>query len=171
MAQLFVQNGQSVFDVALACYGEPNAIYDLATENPTLNIGATTDLGGQTITYTPRVKSSNNKEAVKKADPPNKVVTIRDDQNVFDLALQYYGKPELVYRMLAENPDIDSILTDYLAGKKLGYTESIEFVPNYYRTNKLTVATRYPTKFVGRITEESEGRITEDSNKRILENG
>ena len=169
MAQLYVQNGQSVYDVALACYGDPVAIYDLAAENPTLNIGATSDLGGITITYTPRVKSSANKEVIKKADPPNKVVTIRDDQNVFDLALQYYGKPELVYRMLAENPGIESILMDGLGGKQLSYTESIEFIPTYYRTNKLIVATRYPTVFEGRITEEGEFRLTEMGEKRIIE--
>lgn len=169
MAQLFVKNGQSVYDVALACYGDPVAIYDLAAENPTLNIGATSDLSGITITYTPRVKSSANKEVIKNVDPPNKVVTIKDDQNVFDLALQYYGKPELVYRMLAENPDIESILTDGIAGKQLGYTESVEFIPTYYRTNKFTVATRYPTIFEGRITEAGEFRITEIGEKRIIQ--
>lgn len=165
--ELYVQNGQSVYDIALACYGDSSAIYDLANENPTLNIGATSDIGGKTITYTPRVKSSENKEVVKKVNPLPKVVTIRDDQNVFDLALQYYGKPELVYKMLAENTDIESILIDSIGGKQLFYTESIEFIPNFFRTNKLIVATRYPTnKYL--LNEDGGFLLQEDGNKIIL---
>lgn len=167
--ELFVQNGQSVFDVALACYGDPAAIYDLASENPTLNIGATSNLSGITITYTPRVKSSANKEVIKKVNPLPKVVTIRDDQNVFDLALQYYGKPELVYKMLAQNPEITSILINGLGGKQLVYNESIEFIPNFYRTNKLTVATRYPTKNQYLLTEDGGFLLQENGEKIILE--
>ena len=166
--EITVKQGQTVYDVALIAYGDPSAIYDLSRENPTINVSATADLTGLTLTYTQRT-TTRKVEAVKNITVPPKVVTISDSQNLFDLALQYYGKPESVYKLLAENSTIEGVLIDQLAGKTLTYTESKEFIPVYFVKNQLTVATKYPSIFETRITEESELRITENLEKRRLE--
>lgn len=141
MRTIIVQSGQSIFDIATIVFGDASLAYNLLKENPQVE-SVLSDLTGMTLKYVP--VPINKKEAVLTITTSQRIITMKSDQTLFDLALQYHGKAEDVYKLLLENPFIDSILDDGYISKELKYVQNNTMIPNFYFKNNITVATRYP---------------------------
>jgi hypothetical protein len=130
----------TIFDVALLAYQDASRVLDILLNNPQID-NVNSDLTGVSITYIPEVITT--KESIKTASILPKNVTISFDQSVFDIALQYYGGVENVFKFIVEN-GIDNINSD-ITGLKLKYTQNNTYIPLYFRINNKNIATKYPT--------------------------
>jgi hypothetical protein len=158
-----VLNGQTIFDLALYCYNDATLVYNLINENSFIT-DILMDLTGLTLFYTPI--ESVKYEAKQNTKVLNKVVTIKQNQSLFDLSLQYYGDVESVYTLIQSNNYLDSILSDNFNGNVLNYTSEINYVNNYYSKNLIDIATK------PQITiEESNYLLQEDGTYLLQEDG
>lgn len=158
-----VLNGQTIFDLALYCYNDATLAYNLINENSFIT-DILMDLTGLTLFYTPI--ESVKYEAKQNTKVLNKVVTIKQNQSLFDLSLQYYGNVENVYSLIQSNTYLDSILSDNFNGNVLNYTSEINYVNNYYSKNLINIGTK------PQITiEESNYLLQEDGTYLLQENG
>lgn len=158
-----VLNGQTIFDLALYCYNDATLVYNLINENSFIT-DILMDLTGLTLFYTPI--ESVKYEAKQNTKVLNKVVTIKQNQSLFDLSLQYYGDVENVYSLIQSNNYLDSILSDNFNGNVLNYTSEINYVNNYYSKNLIDIATK------PQITiEESNYLLQEDGSYLLQEDG
>jgi hypothetical protein len=158
-----VLNGQTIFDLALYCYNDASLVYNLINENSFIT-DILMDLTGLTLFYTPI--ESVKYEAKQNTKVLNKVVTIKKQQSLFDLSLQYYGDVESVYTLIQSNSYLDSILSDNFNGNVLNYTSEINYVNNYYSKNLIDIATK------PQITiEESTYLLQEDGSYLLQEDG
>lgn len=158
-----VLNGQTIFDLALYCYNDATLVYNLINENSFIT-DILMDLTGLTLFYTPI--ESVKYEAKQNIKVLNKVVTIKQNQSLFDLSLQYYGDVENVYNLIQSNTYLDSILSDNFNGNVLNYTSEINYVNNYYSKNLINIGTK------PQITiEESNYLLQEDGSYLLQEDG
>ena len=158
-----VLNGQTIFDLALYCYNDATLVYNLINENSFIT-DILMDLTGLTLFYTPI--ESIKYEAKQNTKVLNKVVTIKQNQSLFDLSLQYYGDVENVYSLIQSNTYLDSILSDNFNGNVLNYTSEINYVNNYYSKNLINIGTK------PQITiEESNYLLQEDGSYLLQEDG
>ena len=158
-----VLNGQTIFDLALYCYNDATLVYNLINENSFIT-DILMDLTGLTLFYTPI--ESVKYEAKQNTKVLNKVVTIKQNQSLFDLSLQYYGDVENVYSLIQSNTYLDSILSDNFNGNVLNYTSEINYVNNYYSKNLINIGTK------PQITiEESNYLLQEDVSYLLQEDG
>ena len=137
-----VDSTQTIFDIALIAYGDASKVYDLIAENPDLIENVMTDLTGLTLTYTPTNPIVKEATIVKKSIA--KVVTIKSEQNIFDLSLQYYGSAEDCISLIKANTFIENLNSSGFEGNQLNYTLNNNLAPRYYRENKIEVATGFP---------------------------
>jgi len=162
----YVNNGQTLFDLALNAYQDASGILKLIQENEGVLTDMLQDASGLTIQYTPELKTL--KEAVSVKNPKDKVVTIADRQNIFDLSLQYYGKAEKALELVQANSFAD--LLEDAKGKTLIYTKSNDVVQNYYFKNSINIATG--GIFVGSefsyLLQENGFYILQENNDKIL---
>jgi hypothetical protein len=89
-----VLNGQSIFDIALYCYNDATLVYNLISENSIIT-DINMNLTGLNLVYTPI--EIIKYEAKENPNKVNQLVTIRKEQSLFDLSLQYYGSVDNVY--------------------------------------------------------------------------
>lgn len=74
-----------------------------------------------------------------------KTVTISEGQTLFDLALRYYGDATKAFEIVKLNSDkIPSLLYTNLKGLSITVDEQNNDIVNYYKTNNINPATRYP---------------------------
>lgn len=73
-----------------------------------------------------------------------KNVTIKHEQSLFDVALQYYGDVSKVYDLITLNPWIPSIMYNNLKGKTIQYEEQTNTVANFYNSNRKEISTKFP---------------------------
>lgn len=158
-----VKNGQSIFDVALLS-GNIENVFTIIQDSG-LDVGISSDFTGKTLTYTE--SDQPIKEATKVETITQKVVTIRKEQSIFDLSLQYYGSVENVYSLIQNNSFIDSIIDDEFSKNRLNYTELNTAIPLFFRTNNYVLATNKPRiEFL--LTELGEFINTENDEAIIL---
>lgn len=137
-SEIKVINGQTIFDLALFCYNDASLVYTLIDENPTItDIGM--DLTGLTLVYTP--KKVIKYEAKQNIQKVNKVVTIRSNQSIFDLSLQYNGNVSDVYNLIQNNSFFDSIISTDFSGNILTLSGEKNFVNDYYVKNGVNIGT------------------------------
>lgn len=165
MIETYVNNGQTLFDLALNAYQDASGILKLIQENEGVLTDMLQDASGLTIQYTPELRTL--KEAVSVKNSVDKVVTIAEQQNIFDLSLQYYGKAEKAIELVRAN-GFEDLLAEP-KGQRLVYTKSNDVVQNYFFKNNINIATGMPTIYDIRITEIGEDRVTEINEDRILE--
>lgn len=138
-SEVKVQNGQTIFDLALFCYNDASLVYDLIAENPNItDIGM--DLTGLTLVYTP--KKVVKFEAKQNAKTLNKVVTITSEQTLFDLSLQYYGDVSKVYELIQNNTFLDSIISEEFNSNILTLTSEKNYISNYFEKNGINIGTK-----------------------------
>lgn len=134
-----VLNGQTIFDIALYCYNNATLAYNLINENPFIT-DILMDLTCYNLVYTPIEVVKY--EAQLNTNTINKSVTIKKEQSLFDLSLQYYGTIENVYDIIQNNNYLDSILTDNYNGNILNYSSEINYVNNFYNKNLINIGTK-----------------------------
>ena len=159
-----VLNGQTIFDIALYCYNDATLVYNLINENSIIT-DILMNLTGYTLVYTP-VEIVKN-EAEQNTKKLNKIVTIKQNQSIFDLSLQYYGSIENVYDLIQSNSYFDSILTDNFNANVLNYTSETNYVNSYFSKNLIDIA----TKPNGITIEGSNYLLQEDGSYLLQENG
>jgi len=159
-----VLNGQSIFDIALYCYNNATLVYNLINENSIIT-DINMNLTGLNLVYTPI--EIIKYEAKENPNKVNKVVTIKKEQSLFDLSLQYYGDVENVYDLIQSNSYLDSILTDNFNANVLNYTSKVNYVNSYFSKNLIDIA----TKPQGIIIEGSNYLLQEDGSYLLQENG
>jgi hypothetical protein len=159
-----VLNGQSIFDIALYCYNNATLVYNLINENSIIT-DINMNLTGLNLVYTPI--EIIKYEAKENPNKVNKVVTIKKEQSLFDLSLQYYGDVENVYDLIQSNSYLDSILTDNFNANVLNYTSEVNYVNSYFSKNLIDIA----TKPQGIIIEGSNYLLQEDGSYLLQENG
>jgi hypothetical protein len=126
---------QSLFDIALVAFQDPSRVYELVAAGFVENINS--EVAGVNFEFTQT--KITQKEVVKTIQQKRKVVTISQDQTVFDIALQYYGGPEFVFDFITEN-GLENIGAEPV-GKTLQYTELKTIIPTYFRKKGKTIAT------------------------------
>jgi len=139
--EIKVKNGQSIYDIALFCYNDASLVYDLITENPIID-DILMDLTALTLVYTPKkVVKYEAKENTQKA---NKLVTIKQEQSIFDLSLQQYGSIDFVYNLIENNSFIESILSNDINSNILANVDEKNYVTEFYNKNGTIVGTNIP---------------------------
>lgn len=159
-----VKNGQNIFDMALFCYNDASLVYTLIDENPTItDIGM--DLTGLTLVYTPKkVVQYESKQNVKTL---NKVVTIKSEQSLFDLSLQYYGDVSFIYELIQNNSFLDSILSNDFNSNVLTLGTEKNYVNNYYAKNGVEIGTK-PIDTNAYLLLENGGFLLQEDGFKIL---
>lgn len=84
-----------------------------------------------------------------------KVVVIKQGQTIFDLALQHYGDVSKVYELIKLNANIDNITSNNLEGLSIVYEDPKNEITEYFKTNSITIATRYPEFTTGESFDDS----------------
>ncbi len=159
-----VINGQTIFDLALYCYNDAGLVYDLISENPQIT-DINMDLTGLTLVYTP--KEVVKYEAKQNAKTVNKLVTIKSEQTLFDLSLQYYGDVSFVYQLIQENTYLDSILSESYNSNILTLNAEKNYVNNYYSKFSIEVGTK-PIDFNAYLLTEDGGYLLQEDGFKIL---
>jgi hypothetical protein len=113
-------------------------VYDLISENPTIT-DISMDLTGLTLVYTP--KQVVQYEAKQNAKKLNKLVTIKSEQSLFDLSLQYYGDVSFIYDLIQKNSFIENILVNDVNGNIIELENIKDYVTEFYNKKDLTVGT------------------------------
>ena len=139
---ILVDSSQTIYDIALIAYGDASKALDLIAENPDLIENLESDLTGLTLTYT--LSNPIVKEARILKKVINKVVTIKSEQNIFDLSLQFYGSAEDCINLIQANSFIENLSSSGFEGNELTYVLNNNLAPRYYRNNKIEVATGFP---------------------------
>ncbi len=84
------------------------------------------------------------RETVKVVQDKQRVVIIRSDQTLFDIALQLYGSPEYVFNLIDLNGSIASLTDEAIVNLNVNYVKQFTAIPVYFDNNNTTIATRYP---------------------------
>jgi hypothetical protein len=134
-----VKQNQTIFDMALLAYNDASMAYDLIQGNDNIE-NILTDIAGLNVVYTP-VKIIKF-EAVSNSRKVNNLVTIKAEQTIFDLSLQYYGDVEKVYDLVQDNNFIDSVLSSEIVGKTLTLRDVKNYVTDWYVKNRVNVGTK-----------------------------
>lgn len=142
--EIKVNNGQSIFDMALICYNDASLVYDLLNENPNIT-DINMDLTGLTLFYTP--KEVVKYEAKENSSKLNKVVTIVNGQSLFDLSLQYFGDVSNIYKLIQDNSFLENILSGSFNSNNLKLGTEKNYVINYYNKINKTIGTETPKQF------------------------
>lgn len=139
--EIKVKSSQTIFDICLIAYKDATKVYQLISENTNItDIGM--DLTGLTLVYTPTNYISN--EVIQNTKKLNKLVTIKSEQSIFDLSLQYYGSLDNIYDLIQNNSFIDSIINTEINGNILILNNDKNFVNEYYRKNSINIGTKKP---------------------------
>lgn len=163
-----VINGQTIFDLALFCYNDAGLVYDLISENPQIT-DINMDLTGLTLVYTP--KQVVKYEAKQNAKKLNKLVTIKSEQSLFDLSLQYYGDVSFVYQLIQENTYLDSILSESYSSNILTLNAEKNYVNNYYAKYSIEVGTKpkvIVVEGVSYLLQENGSYLLQENGSKII---
>jgi hypothetical protein len=74
----------------------------------------------------------------------------KQDQSIFDIAIQCYGDASKVYQIVQDN-NLDNIHTD-ITGKTLTYTDPLSSLTNNFRVNKTLITTGTPKIALSTVT-------------------
>jgi len=167
--EIKIQSGQTIFDVALFCYNDASLVYTLIEENTNItDIGM--DLTGLTLVYTP--KEAVKYEAKENSLKVNKVVTILNEQSLFDLSLQYCGDVSKVYELIQNNTFLDSIISEDFNSNILTLTPEKNYISNYFEKNGINIGTKPKVivveGFSYLLRENGFYLLSEDSSRIIL---
>ncbi len=87
------------------------------------------------------VFDTEKEEEIEVIQPAFKYVTIRENQSLFDIALQVYGGVEGVFQILTDNTQIKDINADYITGMNMKYIPQTFAITEYFRTQGISITT------------------------------
>ncbi len=154
-----IQDGETIFDVAIATYGSLEQVYKLIQENPVIeNINSPLDLvshPGLSLLYDESFVSPETQEERKVPEvvQPQEQYETSEGQSIFDLALNMYGDLESVYSIIKENTSVISYINANIpAGSKLVYKKGNSdnyTLKDYLDQNNIIINTSYPVLNTG----------------------
>lgn len=125
------KNNQTIYDVSIAIYGTIEPVFNLLEWN---NIALNADLSGLQLYYEPII--FNGFKPVETIEENNKrLVTIKENQSIFDISLQLFGDIESVFKL--GNLDAD------LNKKTIEYEINKTSVPTFFYDKKISLSTLY----------------------------
>lgn len=145
MKKVVVQQGQSLYDIAMQEYSGPQGVFWLQQDNPAEIPDLDFDPPTGTVLY---IRENTTVEqvieyAVEVVKPVYRKVIAEEGQNLFDLVTQEYGSIEYVFDFLSLNPGID-INTKITAGQQfrilIQQSES-NLISKYFSDRKIKVGT------------------------------
>lgn len=125
------KNGQTIYDVSIAIYGTIEPVFKLLEWN---NINLNSDLSGLELYYEP-VVFNGFKPVETVEESIKRLVTIKENQSIFDISLQLFGDIESVFKL----GDLDSDLTK----KTIEYEINKTSVPTFFYDKKISLSTLY----------------------------
>lgn len=125
------KNGQTIYDVSIAIYGTIEPVFKLLEWN---NINLNSDLSGLELYYEP-VVFNGFKPVETIEENLKRLVTIKENQSIFDISLQLFGNLESIFKL----GDLDSDLTK----KTIEYEINKTSVPTYFYDKKINLSTLY----------------------------
>ena len=125
------KNNQTIYDVSIAIYGTVEPVFNLLEWN---NIALNTDLSGLELYYEPIV--FNGFKPVETVDESTKrLVTIKENQSIFDISLQLFGDLESVFKL----GDLDTDLIKTTIEYEINKTST----PTFFYDKKISLSTLY----------------------------
>jgi len=112
MSYYVVKYGETLSDISVKLYGDASYVFELIKWNSTLSNISDVGIEGLNLYYEPIIKSAF-KPVESVSSVVNKVVTIKENQSIFDISLQIYGTTERVFDVLklSNKSDITDVFT------------------------------------------------------------
>jgi len=134
-----IKYGESIFDVSTKIYGNINNVFYLILLNPILDNVNNTNITGLTINYVD-IPQSRFITKTNEIFKPQKSVTIKENQSIFDVSLQIYGNIEQVFDIV-NNSEIDNINETEIKGITYKYDYNNTKFVNYFSSKKVVITT------------------------------
>jgi hypothetical protein len=146
-----VNDGENIFDTAIATYGSLELVYKIILDNPQLdNIDTElTSLPGLVLQYdeTFQVEEEQGEKQIQ-LPAEKKVYIVQEGQSLYDLALILYGNPEGVFQIVKDNLDIfPNINQNLLGGMEVKFVPALngdQVFTKYLDKNDLIINTSDP---------------------------
>ena len=126
MSSYITTEGQTVFDIALAIYGDAAGVSVLLAQN-NLNLNGTIATG-TSISYDPTIVFKKSIRPIQIPKTPTPPFIARISQSIWDMALQLYGDVSEVYKLL---PVVSSLNNDIPVGQSLQPDQNNSYLSNY----------------------------------------
>jgi hypothetical protein len=82
-------------------------------------------------------------------------IIVKQDQTIFDMALQIYGDISFVYKLIQDNPTLINIHPNNLVGFNLFYDGEIKTNTRYFTKNNISITTMSPVIDTGETFNDS----------------
>lgn len=164
MSNYTIKYGESIYDVALKLYGDSSFALLLIAQNPELENLNNSNITGLTIQFEPIVVTAF-KPVVTTDTVPEKIVTIREDQNLFDISLQEFGTIERVFDVISLS-GIENINQTEIKGTSFKYVFEKGKIQNFFNDKKIFVSTKTPNKL--RYIIDKDGNIIWDGIDKLI---
>ena len=125
------KNGQTIYDISIAIYGIIEPVFKLLEWN---NINLNSDLSGLELYYEP-VVFDGFKPVETIEENLKRLVTIKENQSIFDVSLQLFGNLESVFKLGNLDTDLTKTTIEYEINKTS--------VPTYFYDKKINLSTLY----------------------------
>lgn len=141
-----VQKNQNAYAIATEYYGSADLITKLEEDNPGLeNLDDDISEGTQ-IKISPSFYTQAKLYVKKTVIDQNKAffITVQKAQNIYDIALTWYGSVDKITQLEADNPIIRDLNSTVTEGNVLRISPAYitnKMLYNYYRNNKIIVNT------------------------------
>jgi hypothetical protein len=134
---------QNVYDLTAKLYGNPSYVFKLINDNPTVLSGLNDSVYvGEVITYDTTVSATTTQiPNIVAPIVQQKQITIREQQNIFDLSVQLYGDASYIFKILQDNPIFDNINNAGLVGQHAKYDEQNLSITTYFKNNEIFITT------------------------------
>ena len=134
---------QNVYDLNAVLYGNPSYVFKLINDNPTVLSGLSDSVFvGEYITYDTTISATTT--TVNNIVAPivqQKSIVVREQQNIYDLAVQLYGDASYIFKILADNPQFDNINNSNLVGQIASYNEQNLSITSHFKNNEIFIST------------------------------
>ena len=139
------ENIKTLIDLCIEIYGNTKYIFQLIDDNPIFTSVQDLVTVGMVITYDDELVFRESTIVNIDDLPPEtssiKQIEVRQNQTLFDMAIQMYGRVEDAFTIITDNPVIDNLNNNYIAGLNMIYTEQLSALPVYFKQNNIYITT------------------------------
>lgn len=138
MSYYLVKYKETLSDISVKLYGDASYVFDLIKWNSSLSTIADVGIEGLSLYYEPIIKSAF-KPVASINGLTTKLVTIKENQSIFDISLQVYGNTERVFDVL---PLINKKkVTDVIVGSYFSHVFEKTNITIYLNDKKVNLST------------------------------
>lgn len=136
-----ISSTKDVFDATLDLYGNINYLFNIIDDNGIESLSGNVAVG-TILTYDDELVFLDNTIEETAIDTGIRSHRIKQDQNIFDLAVQLYGDVQYMFNLTDANTKIISLNnTQDFTGLEVQYAEQSFAVTEYFRKNGITITT------------------------------